>query len=467
MEPIAMAGQPNGQGGPNSAPAGQGVGSPTASAPGGSPKAMRRPKAAQTFAGMQQAGMARPTPQLVQQQAQAAQAAQQTANAAAQQGAQPTQPAAAPAAQSAAQPAAPPAASAPVAMPAQTTAAPQAAAPMAQAGTGGLGSALTQQVMALLGDPTQGLNEAAQANFDRQNRTINEDFTNLRNGLNENMAARGLDASTIAATKLGELGSRQAKAQADMAAEVQGQLARDRASAMNSAISAALGLNGQNMQADQFAQRFGLDSALGFGNLNLSQQRMAQDQSNADRSFNFNAGRAAVGDQQWQQQFDTNQGNWNKQFDFTQNQANQSQNNWAKQFDYNAGQDTTRNNQWQQSFDQSNNQFNQNQNNWQKTFDQSQNQFNQNQNNWQKQFDTGNNQWQQSFNQNQQNTTTQGMLQLLAGMGFNNIDPNVMQSVLRALGVSPGAAATTPAVNTSGGNGNIAEYLPNGILTGF
>jgi hypothetical protein len=70
---IPVASQPNGQGAPLAAQNGSagGVGGPSASAPGGSPKRIQRNRPPNTFAGMQQAGMARPSPALAQQQANA------------------------------------------------------------------------------------------------------------------------------------------------------------------------------------------------------------------------------------------------------------------------------------------------------------------------------------------------------------------------------------------------------------
>lgn len=484
---IPTSAQPNGQNAPLAANSGTtgGVGGPAASPPGGTPKNQRRMRPPQTFAGMQQTGMARPSPQLVEAQANANRLT--AMNQQMQQAASPFQPTTQSAMQAAQ----------------QTVQNSAPAGGFQRSGTvQALGAPLMQQVMQLLNDPTQGLNEAAQSNFDRQNRVLGREFTTLREGLNENMAARGLDASTIAATRLGDLGARQAEAQADVAARIQEKLISDRAAAMQAAIQSAMGLRGQEFDMDsrEFElnrgvlesdrnfglanQRFGLDQELGRGNLalgnqrlaldgelgrgqlGLAQQRLGFDMNRDSRDFAYGQTRDAANDAFRNRDFDFRErtdardfdrlvgrdavadSQFDRRFQFDQNRD-------QRDFDYRQDRDRVGDTQWQSQFDR--------QNNWRtednryrdsrdaigdRRFDQA---WDRDESRWQ----TGQNQWQQQFDFTRNNATTQNMLGLLQGMGFNNLSPQVMESLMRSLGITmpAGGSGNAPVGGGGGGGG--------------
>jgi hypothetical protein len=493
-----IAVQPNGQQAPLAATPGTagGVGGPSASPPGGTPKNMRaQQRAPGTFANMRQQGMARPSAQVLAQQRAAAPPPAQAPAPAPVPGANVAQTNAPPVNQQALAPllamlqgqggtttnmdaraaadgalgaggvAGAPAAAAPAAAGGAPAGAAMAgggtAAPAAGGGggfsfganVGALSGPLMEQVMALLNDPTQGLNEAAQSNFDRLNRGLGREFTELREGLNENMAARGLDASTIAATELGRLGGRQAEAQSDLAARIQEQLIRDRSSAMNNAINAAMGLRGQEMDIDrdQFVinrdtgelefrrgldtQRLSLDAELGRGNLQLGQDRLGLDrdrfgwdQSRDLRDFDYRAGRDTINDRFRSDEFD-----WRRSTD-------------ARDFERLTGRDAVSDQQWTDRFNRD------------ETWRTEDNQYRDSRDaigdeRWNRGWErdgqwrsedliyrdnrdaVGDNRWNRTFDQNQQNFNTNGILQLLQGMGFNNVSPEMMTSIMQSLGI--------------------------------
>jgi hypothetical protein len=486
--------QPNGQGNvlsPNNGGAG-GVGGPSASPPGGTPKRQKGPAAQaapNTFRARQSQGMARPTPQMAQQQAQAAQFAQAQAAQPAAPAAQPQPTPGANQAQVGAAPAGPsldPLTQAlnAQAQPAPTNvqervaaqgvqsagapapgAAPAAggmAAPAPAAGGGGfqyneavnaLGAPLMEQVMALLRDPTQGLNEAAQSNFDRQNRVLGREFTELREGLNENMAARGLDASTIAATGLGQLGARQADAQSDLAARVQEKLINDRATAMQAAIQSAMGLRGQeaDLQKDEYVinentgelefrrgldtSRLALDTELGRGNLQLGQDRLGLDrdrfgfdQFTDARDFDYRAGRDLVGDEQFDRRFD---------FDVNRD---------TRDFDYRVGRDAVGDERFERGF-QRDADWRTEDNTYRderdvKMDDRFERGFTRDAD-WRREDNEyrdgrdqkGDERWQDTFDQNQKNFDTGTIMDILRTMGITNIDPKMLDGLLGTLGV--------------------------------
>lgn len=445
---LPISGQPNGQGGalsPATNTAG-GVGGPSASPPGGTPKSMRRQRPPQTFAGMQQQGVARPSPELVQQQTAMNQQAAQAQQAA--QMAQPTQQSATQAAQ-------------------QTVAnsAPLAAQPMSGQNAGGqnpqLASFLNQQVMALLQDPTQGLNEAAQSNFDRQARGMDREFTTLREGLNENMAARGLDASTIAATKLGDLGARQAEAMSDMGARVQEQLVRDRSAAMQNAIQSAMGLRGQDAELDQMLwsrsdadRRFGLDQTLGLGNLDINRQNLAlsrdrfgYDQARDERNFNYGVDRDTRNDAFRDRQFDWQRSTDERDFDYRQNRDTIGDQQWQSNFDR-QGNWRTEDNQYRDRRDTvADERFN-------RTFDRDQTWRNEDRDYRDTRDKTEDERFNKTFDWNKSNANTQNILSIAQSMGLNSIDPKVLQQIFSSLGITMpgGGSGNAPTAGGTGGS---------------
>jgi hypothetical protein len=466
-----IAVQPNGQGDVLSAKSGTtgGIGGPSASPPGGTPKRQRpagaRP-ATPTFANLQQQGMARPTPDMaynggmLNQQAegntnianttlnQQAEGNTNIANTTLNQQAQPS-----------------------ATTEGATAAAQQQVAQSAPQQSGGsfryggnvqqLGGPLMQQVMALLNDPTQGLNEAAQSNFDRQNRVLGREFGELRENLNENMAARGLDASTIAATGLGQLGARQADAQGDLAARVQEKLINDRAAAMNSAINAAMGLRGQEMEMekDEYVinentgelefrrgldtNRFNLDAELGRGNLALGRDRLGLDRDKFGwekdidlRDFDYKVGRDTKNDA-----FRDNEFDWRKNID-------------QRDFDYGAGRDIIKDGQWQQGFDRDG-VWRDEDNTYRADRDrvrdgQVDRQFDRD-NDWRNEDNTyrdgrdkvGDERWETTNTQNQKNFDTGTIMDILRTMGITSLPPGMMDSLMQTLGIGSVSGGNT------------------------
>lgn len=351
-----------------------------------------------------------------------------------------------------------------------------------------LGSPLMNQVMQLLNDPTQGLNEAAQSNFDRQNRVIGREFTDLRENLNENMAARGLDASTIAATKLGDLGARQAEAQADLAARIQEKLITDRATAMNSAIQAAMGLRGQEADLEkdlftvnrdtgelewrrgfdmkkleqegaQFGQRLALDGELGRGNLALGQQRLGFDMRRDERDFGYQQTRDRSNDAFRDREFGWRQSTDERDYNRLVDRDRVSDSQFYQRFEFDRDRDTRDYNrlvdrdrigdeQWQSQFDR--------QGNWRKEDNRYRDDRDAiNDRRWNESWDrdesrwrTGQDQWREQFDWSKDNARTGNIMSLLQGMGFNSMPPGVLENVFKALGI-PMPPTTSP--RTPGG----------------
>jgi hypothetical protein len=445
--------QPNGQGNvlsPGTNTQG-GIGGPSASPPGGTPKRQQAPRNSNTFAGMQQTGMARPSRMMANSNAQMPQqpAPQAAAPAA---GASPYQPTTQSAMQAGQQ----------VVNNAQAGYNNQ---PFQQsAAVGALGAPLMQQVMALLQDPTQGLNEAAQSNFDRNNRVIGREFDTMREGLNENLAARGLDASTIAVSGLGQLGERQAEAQGDLAARVQEKLINDRAAAMQAAINSAMGLRGQeaelgaqeytiNRDTGELEFRRGLDSnkfaldaelgrgnlAINQGNLDLSRDRFGFDQFRDSRNFDYGVDRDAVGDEQFDRRFDFDVSRDTRDFDYRVGRDEVGDSQFDRTFDYNEGRDN-------RDFDYRTGRDQVGDERWQTTFDRDNDWRNEDtgyrdrrdevtDDRWQTTFDADQERFDRNFDQNDRNFNTSTAMDLIRSMGLEGIDPKQMENIFKMLGI--------------------------------
>lgn len=459
---IPVSGQPNGQGGPASATAGTtgGVGGPAASPPGGTPKNQRRQRPPQTFAGMQQQGVARPSPAMAQQQAQAnAMAAQQ-----------------------AAQPVQQPAQGTQMAQPMQTPAQPAMAAPAgaqaapAQGGNmiGSLGSELQRQIMQMLADPTQGLNEAAMSNFDRQQRLIGQQFADTRESLNENLAARGLDASTIAASGLSRLEERQGQALTDSSTQIQEQLLRDRNAALNNAIQSAMGLRGQEITLDQNLwdrgnadRNFDLQAELGRGNLDINRQnlglqrdRFGYEKTRDDRNFNYQVGRDTTNDAFRDKEF-----GWRQGVD-------------QRDYDYRAGQDTIRNDQWNRGFERDQTWRNEDRTyrddrdkvtdeRWNKGWERDQTWRNEDTTYRSGRDTIGDERWNKTFDAANKQQGTQNMLGLLQGMGFNNISPAVLSQIMSSLGLNSTTPNPTPYTPPVGSTSNTGTGATSNTGSGY
>lgn len=238
---------------------------------------------------------------------------------------------------------------------------------------------LTQQVQNALQNPSAYGAPQVQQTFDMLNQQLGQNYDYQRKQLNDEMASRGLSESTIAGQRYSDLGTEQARAQANMATQLATQAAQtygqDRTSALNAGLNLGnLGVsqggltgsyNGQQTLAAQLGlgnlglgqQQLALQSQLGLGNLGVSQQ-----QANTQQAGTL--GNLQLGQQQLSQagsQFGQTLAQQQNQFT-QQQQLAQLQN--AQQYGLNAGQLTgsfngqqtlgaqqisTQNNQFQQS----------------------------------------------------------------------------------------------------------------------
>ncbi len=100
-------------------------------------------------------------------------------------------------------------------------------------------------------------------------------------------------------------------------------------------------------------------------NTSYGQYRDSMNDYYTNRDYYYGQYRDTVGDDQWQQQFDTSNNQWQQAFDRSNFESDRgydyqvgrdavTDQQWKNQFDHNASQDTIANNQWQQQFNRSN-----------------------------------------------------------------------------------------------------------------
>lgn len=116
-------------------------------------------------------------------------------------------------------------------------------------------------------------------------RDLAQQFTARRTALDEEMARRGIGASSIAGGYLGDLEGQHATALANLDADLIRDAAATNAADRSSAWGAASGVAGQNTQAEQFGLQHQLAQALGLGNLSLQERSLEQSGEQFDRTF--------------------------------------------------------------------------------------------------------------------------------------------------------------------------------------
>lgn len=190
-----------------------------------------------------------------------------------------------------------------------------------QAPSGGaLQPALEQQLLAGLQNPSAYNSDVVKGTYDMLNQQLLKGYDVQRQQLNEEMARRGLSASSVAGGRLGDLASNQARAQSDLAQGLLTQQAQtygsDRASALNAALGyggqqfqqglagfqANLGARGQNFQQDLAARAFAGDqqaqqvlNSLQRGQFGLQQQGQNFGQGLAGYQANLGANAQSFG----------------------------------------------------------------------------------------------------------------------------------------------------------------------------
>lgn len=115
------------------------------------------------------------------------------------------------------------------------------------------GGSIEQQLMDWFGNPSAYNAPQALETYNRLNTQLSQGYDIQRQRLGEEMARRGIDASTIHGGRLSDLGSEQARAQADLAGTIATDQARTLASDRSQALAALLGYGQQGFE-NQLAQ---------------------------------------------------------------------------------------------------------------------------------------------------------------------------------------------------------------------
>ena len=250
----------------------------------------------------------------------------------------------------------------------------------------------------LLQNPSAYNDQAMQAQFARMSGQIDDQYKQKEVATREEMARRGLSDSSIAGGRLADLNVGKRSAQTELAAQIAEQAANRYTSDRVAAMNAALGVNAQDIQQNQFGQQMGLNYAQLAQSGNQFDRSLSQSGSQFDRNLaqQGNQFQQNLGFNQFQAQQQNNQ--------FLQNLAQQ-----GYQFDRNLGQQQ---NQFQQNYGLQRDQFNANQNQFQQNFGEDQRRYNQNFGEQGRQFDANlaNNRYQ--FD----NTLQQNGLQYLMSM---------------------------------------------------
>ncbi len=190
--------------------------------------------------------------------------------------------------------------------------------------SGGVGDATRESVLEGLNNPSRFDSQTAQDTFDRLNASLQQQFGTREQGINTDLARRGIFQSTVAGGKLGDLGIENARAQSDLAGNIALEQARTFQGDRTSAIQNALGFDQQQFgqQIGQAGFNFNTDlSARGF-NQGLAQDdfnnRSRTNQTRFDQGLqSFGANEAAQG-----RSFNERNTNINNLFGFGQQQFN-------------------------------------------------------------------------------------------------------------------------------------------------
>jgi hypothetical protein len=109
---------------------------------------------------------------------------------------------------------------------------------------------LPQQLMDRFKNPSAYNTDMATQTFDRLNSRLTEGFNTQRSQLEEEMARRGVSASSIYGGRMGDLGTQQARAQSDLAQQVHETAAKQQQDDWLKALQAMTGYDQQQQDND-------------------------------------------------------------------------------------------------------------------------------------------------------------------------------------------------------------------------
>lgn len=135
---------------------------------------------------------------------------------------------------------------------------------------------LTQAISQALVNPSAYGSDQVMQTYNRLGQNIDDQYAQQKQATDEEMARRGLYDSTLAGGKLHDLNIGQRDAKTALAQQLATSQAQDYSGARSQAIAQALQAQGQDQNYGLQQQQFGLNSALGYGNLDLSRQSLAQ-----------------------------------------------------------------------------------------------------------------------------------------------------------------------------------------------
>lgn len=104
---------------------------------------------------------------------------------------------------------------------------------------------LQSQILNSLGQPSRYDSSVVQNSFNAMNQRLGQEFDLQRQGINEDAARRGVYFSTGAVGRLGDVATRQAQAQSDLATNLLREQANTYGQDRNAAVAQALGYGGQ------------------------------------------------------------------------------------------------------------------------------------------------------------------------------------------------------------------------------
>lgn len=137
---------------------------------------------------------------------------------------------------------------------------------------------LNQSVQNQLMNPSAYTSDMVKGTYDILNQQLGQDYDYQRKQLQNAMSKRGIDASTIHGNYYSDLGTEQARSQANLAYQLMTDQAKQYGTDMSTAINNAMGLNNQNY--NQGLQGF-------YANQSSNQQAYDQNQQNLANYLNF------------------------------------------------------------------------------------------------------------------------------------------------------------------------------------
>lgn len=174
-----------------------------------------------------------------------------------------------------------------------------------------LNQQLQQSVSQHLANPSAYNSQMVQGTYNMLNQDLSQGYDYQRKQLQDMMAQRGFDASTLHGQKYSDLGTEQARAQANLAYQLTTDAAKQYGNDLNGAISAAMGYGAQDFGQAQSAyntnqsgqsQLYQQQLAAFQANQAAQQQQYGQQQQNFQNYVGF-------GQQDFNNQMDVNQFN--------------------------------------------------------------------------------------------------------------------------------------------------------------